>query len=350
VATKQPSEEVLLSIVKELSLQRNFLSDEKIETIYFGGGTPSTIDTKHLFEILDEVFNVFPVSDKAEITIEVNPDDATFNYLSVLSKRFNRLSIGIQSFVEEDLFLLGRKHHADHALEAVLNARKAGFTNVNIDLIYGISENHENWIKTLNTALSLTPEHISAYALTVEEKTILHHKIQQGNRPMMSDNIVENQYDILTKKLSEAGYDHYEISNFSKTGYASKHNSAYWNGKQYLGVGLSAHSFNGNVRQWNVDRIPDYCRAIAQSKIPATVEILSETDKYNEFIMLQLRQKSGLTLSDLSCRFGEKMSDYFKDKVCSYVLSGYVINDGDRFYLPESSFLISDYIMSGLFI
>ena len=422
VATKRHVDEVLSSIVKELSLQRRFLRDERVETIYFGGGTPSIVAAERLFTILDAVYDNFPVADDAEITVEINPDDASLDYLSALSARFNRLSIGIQSFVEEDLSLLGRKHNAEHAREAVLNARKAGFTNINIDLIYALSKsrnflpqrftsplwfprrgkNHKerkalltslrattrnpllnvfpqgipafagmttlsfvctscslwlkkllrrshNWRKTLSMALALAPEHISAYALTVEENTILHRKIQQEHLSMISDNNVENQYNILIKKLSEAGYDHYEISNFSKAGYASKHNSAYWNGTPYLGVGPSAHSFNGDIRQWNVAKIPDYCQAIAQSKIPATSEVLSEIDKYNEFIMLQLRQKSGLTLSDLNRRFGTTLSDYFTDKISPYILSGNVINAGDRFYLPESSFLISDHIISGVF-
>jgi len=350
VATKQRSDEVLSSIVKELSLQRRYLQDEKVETIYFGGGTPSVIETKQIFIILDAVHQFFTVAENAEITIEVNPDDASLDYLSVLSERFNRLSIGIQSFAEDNLLILGRKHHAEHALNAVINARKAGFNNINIDLIYGISDNHENWIKTLNTALALSPEHISAYALTIEERTILQRKIQQKKQPSILDNNIEIQYDILIKKLSEGGYDHYEISNFSKPGYASKHNSAYWNGKEYLGIGPSAHSFNGQIRQWNVSNISDYCQAIAQSEIPAASESLNETDKYNEYIMLQLRQKCGLTLSNLNHRFGKTLSCHFKDKVRPYILSGHIINDGDRFYLPEASFLISDYIISDLFI
>ena len=399
VATKRHVDEVLSSIVKELSLQRRFLRDEKVETIYFGGGTPSVLAAEQLFKILDTVYDTFPVTDEAEITIEINPDDASLDYLSALSARFNRLSIGIQSFVEEDLLLLGRKHKVEHAREAVLNARRAGFTNVNIDLIYSpskpfrrdcvktqrfrhcerseaihtfdnqwiasgyrprndgaihLSHNSRreeyNWMKTLDTALALTPEHISAYALTIEENTILHRKIQQERLSMTSDNSVENQYNILIRKLSEAGYEHYEISNFSKAGYASKHNSAYWNGKPYLGVGPSAHSFNGdNIRQWNVAKITDYCQAIAQSKIPATSEVLSEVDKYNEFVMLQLRQKSGIALSDLNHRFGKTLSDYFTDKIATYLSSGNVINDGDRFYLPESSFLISDLVISDVF-
>jgi oxygen-independent coproporphyrinogen-3 oxidase len=349
VTTKQRVDEVLSFIIKELSLQRHFIKDEKVETVYFGGGTPSVVAAEKLFTILDAVYNLFPVADDAEITIEVNPDDASLDYLSALSGKFNRLSIGIQSFVEEDLSLLGRKHQPQHASEAILNARKTGFENINIDLIYGISPNHENWLKTLDIALTFNPEHISAYALTVEENTLLHHKIKQGKQPTTSDNIIEHQYNILTQKLSEAGYDHYEISNFSKIGYASKHNSAYWNGKSYLGVDPAAHSITGNTRQWNVSKISDYCQAIAQSKIPATVEILSETDKYNEFIMLQLRQKSGLRLSELNQRFGIVLSDYFQNKIRPYISSGHVINNDERFYLPESSFLVSDFIISGLF-
>ena len=349
VATKHRSDEVILSIIKELSLQRHFLQGEKIETIYFGGGTPSVIEAEQLFTVLDAIYNMFSVADNAEVTIEINPDDASPDYIAKLSERFNRLSIGIQSFVEEDLSLLGRKHQPKHALAAISNARKAGFKNINIDLIYGISENHENFLKTLNTALAFNPEHISAYSLTVEENTRLHHKIKQGKQPITSENIIEYQYKMLTQKLSDADYDHYEISNFSKTNYASKHNSAYWNGKPYLGVGPAAHSFNGNIRQWNVSNIAEYCQAIAQSKIPATMEILSETDKYHEYIMLQLRQKSGLTLSDLNRRFGNTLSDYFQNKIHPYILSEHVITDGERFYLPESSFLVSDYVISGLF-
>jgi oxygen-independent coproporphyrinogen-3 oxidase len=350
VATKRYSEEVLHCVIKELSLQRHFLEGEKVETIYFGGGTPSMIEAEKLFTILDAVYNIFPVTDDVEITIEINPDDATPNYLSKLSQRFNRLSIGIQSFVEKDLSLLGRKHNAAHAFDAITNARKAGFDNISIDLIYGINENHENWLKTLDTALSLSPEHISAYALTVEEKTILYNNVKQGNFQTTSDNIVETQYHILTQKLSEAGYDHYEISNFSKPGYASKHNSAYWNGKSYLGVGPSAHSYNGKSRQWNVSNLSEYCQNIAALKVPATMEELTETDKYNEFIMLRLRQKQGLLLSELQRRFGTTFSDYFKEKIRPFILSGHVINDDDnRFYLPESAFLIADYIIAAMF-
>jgi oxygen-independent coproporphyrinogen-3 oxidase len=351
VTTKQHLDDVLAFIVKELHFQRHFFgdTDKKVETVYFGGGTPSLLAPEQLFTILDAVYDIFPVAETAEITIEVNPDDATLDYLSALAKRFNRLSIGIQSFMEEDLALLGRKHNPKHAAEAIVNARNAGFENISIDLIYGISPNHENWTKTLDTALTFNPEHISAYALTVEENTILHHKIKHGEQSPTSDNIVEYQYDILTQKLAAAGYEHYEISNFSKTNYASKHNSAYWNGNAYLGVGPAAHSFTGDARRWNVSKISDYCQAIAQSQLPATVEILSETDKYNEFIMLQLRQKKGLLLSELNRRFGQTLSDYFQDKIRPFLATKHVINTGDRFYLPESSFLISDYIISEAF-
>jgi len=350
VTTQQRTDEVLSLIVKELSLQRDFFGGEKVETIYFGGGTPSAVAPEQLLEILDAIYDLFPVADATEITVEVNPDDATFNYLSALSGRFNRLSIGIQSFMEDDLLLLGRKHQPQHTFEAIANARKAQFDNISIDLIYGISKNHENWIKTLDTALTFNPEHISAYSLTVEENTILHHKIKRGEQPTAADNIVEHQYNILTQKLREADYEHYEISNFAKVGYASKHNSAYWNGKPYLGVGPAAHSFDGDTRRWNVAKISDYCQTIAQSELPATTEILTKTDKYNEFIMLHLRQKAGLNLSDLNRRFGETMSDYFTTKIRPYVASGHIINGADRFYLSETSFLISDHIISGLFM
>jgi oxygen-independent coproporphyrinogen-3 oxidase len=351
IVTAQPQKTVIESITKELSLQRDFLQGEVIETIYFGGGTPSMLPVSWLFEILDAIFKNYSVTENSEITIEVNPDDVSPSYLKLLSARFNRISIGIQSFNAHDLILLGRKHHVEQAQRAFADAREAGFNNISMDFIYGISENDQLWQQNLDIALSLNPEHLSAYALTVEEQSILQRKIQQKKQKNISDAVVECQYLILIQKMKEAGYVHYEISNFAKTGFVSQHNSNYWNGKKYLGVGPSAHSFDGDkIRHWNIKKIDDYCHAIAQNLSPVlSSETLSETDRYNEYIMLNMRRKEGVSLLEIAHRFGSDVATFFNRQIQPYIIYDQVIKHKHSVHLNETAFLISDAIIADLF-
>lgn len=340
---------IIEAISIELQERKQFLQQEMVETIYFGGGTPSLLGADKLSGIIDTIKKHYTVSPTPEITIEANPDDLTIDYLEEVAKIANRLSIGIQSFNDDDLSFIGRSHNAATAIEAFLNARKAGFRNMSIDLIYGISADSALWKKNLDTAVALNPEHISAYALTIEERTVLQARIRQGRYEVVSEDLVERQYQMLTDVLAAAGYEHYEISNFSKPGFQSRHNSSYWEGKSYLGIGPSAHSFNGEVRCWNLSNIQQYYKGITEGSPAFAEEKLTENDKYNEFVMLNLRKSSGIDLRLLKEKFNVFYSDYFVHQITPYIYSGHVIAEENVFRLKESSFLISDGIIADLF-
>jgi oxygen-independent coproporphyrinogen-3 oxidase len=290
--------ELVDSIIKEINLRKEYLSNEGIETIYFGGGTPSLLPIEYIDRIFESIYTNFSVSNAAEITMEANPDDLTTSYIrSIRHTPINRLSIGIQSFDDAHLIEMNRAHNAKQALRCVPEVMDMGIEDVSIDLIYGIQGmGMLGWEKNIEIALNLPINHLSSYCLTVEPKTLLAHKIAKGSSLPINDEDAVSQYEYLLDVTEAAGIPWYEVSNFSKPGKASKHNSSYWKGTPYLGIGPSAHSFDGKSRQWNIKSNSAYIQQLTAGKIPAEIEILNSKDKFNENILTSLRTRKGLSL------------------------------------------------------
>lgn len=301
-------EDYVNALLKEIKMQDIYLGLETVNTIYFGGGTPSLLNEEDLSRIFEALYKNYTISKDAEITLEANPDDINKEQLQTWKKvGINRLSIGTQSFRDSDLEFMKRAHNADEAKNSILLAAENGFDNLTIDLIYGVPGlSNEDWIKNLKTALSLPIQHLSCYALTVEKDTILYHQIRKGQTVAPVDENASEQFDILMQFAKENGFEHYEISNFSKEGFVSKHNSSYWQNEKYLGLGASAHSFNGISRQWNIANNKKYIDSLNENKISFEIENLSETDRLNEYIMTGLRTKWGVDLAYVDLNFGKK--------------------------------------------
>ncbi|HEU4576309.1 MAG TPA: radical SAM family heme chaperone HemW [Chitinophagaceae bacterium] len=293
--------EFVAALLKELELQKNYLAGEAVETIYFGGGTPSLLEAAELDSVLNTLHSIFPVTDGAEITLEANPDDITAAKLIAWnSSGINRLSIGIQSFYDQDLQWMNRAHNSRQAEESISLSQRYGFNNISIDLIYGTPQlSNEHWKVNVQKALSFGIPHLSCYALTVEPKTTLHKQIRLHQTPGVDPDRQSEQFLLLMQWLEEAGYEHYEISNFARPGFRSRHNSSYWQGKKYLGLGPSAHSFNGASRQWNIANNKRYIDAVVNNIVPCEKEELSAVQKINEYIMTSLRTAEGLHLEKL---------------------------------------------------
>jgi len=307
------------ALVKELEIRKDEIN-ETIETIYFGGGTPSLLTNEELELIIDEVYNNYTVSTHPEITLEANPDDLTNQRVKGLSKtRINRLSIGIQSFFEDDLKRMNRAHSSKEAKQCLEEAKKY-FDNITIDLIYGIPDmSLEKWNKNLQSAFNFGVNHISSYALTVEPKTALDLFIKKGKYPPINEELALKHFNHLIAETNKQGFVQYEISNFGKPDYFSKHNSAYWQGKPYLGIGPSAHSFDGQTRSWNVSNNIKYLKAINNNELPRTVEILSINDRYNEYIMTSLRTIWGVSLQKVESEFGQTFKQHLNSSAEKYI-------------------------------
>jgi len=297
--------ELLNSIKKELEIRKNDVGSEIIETIYFGGGTPSLLTFEELKAIFEVIYSNYKVTSKAEITLEANPDDLTSEKILELSKLpINRLSIGIQSFFEDDLTFMNRAHTAEESKKCLEEALLY-FDNITIDLIYGVPNmTSEKWLKNLKIAFEFRVPHISSYALTVEEKTALSNFIKKGKVPAIDENLALEHFNILVAETEKQGFEQYEISNFGKPNYFSKHNTSYWLGEKYVGIGPSAHSYNGFERSWNVSNNAKYIKAIAENKLPQSIEVLSEKDKFNEYIMTGLRTSWGVDLLRIERTYG----------------------------------------------
>jgi oxygen-independent coproporphyrinogen-3 oxidase len=291
---------VLEAMVKEIEGRSKELV-APVQTVYFGGGTPSLLDHKDWELIKKALASNFDLSQLEEFTIEANPDDLTTGYLGVLKRvGVNRLSVGIQSFFNHHLKWMNRAHDGREAIQCVDDAQQMGFDNISIDLIYGIPEmTMKEWEYNLDTAIELNVQHISAYHLTVEPKTQLAHAVKKGSVLPVEDVTSEEQYDLLCQKLLAAGFVHYEISNFGKEGYFSRHNSAYWLGKPYLGIGPAAHSYDGEVRKWNISNNTTYCEQLEKGEWPQTVELLTPTERFNEHLLIGLRTIWGCDLEEL---------------------------------------------------
>lgn len=303
-------EEMISALRHELFLRKNEIT-EPVDTIYFGGGTPSVLSNNEINLLIDEIYQLFSVAEKLEITLEANPDDLTADRIKELAQsKINRLSIGIQSFFDEDLKMMNRAHNATEAWNSLQEAKKY-FDNISIDLIYGIPEmTLDRWQQNVQKALGLNIPHISSYALTVEPKTALATLIKNGKIPTPDDGVAHEHFLLLIEMLEKAGFIHYELSNFGKPDYFSKNNSAYWLGKNYLGIGPSAHSFNGENRSWNIANNSLYINAIQQDKLPNEVEVLCKNDRYNEYVMTGLRTVWGVSLEKIKVDFGQNYLDY----------------------------------------
>jgi oxygen-independent coproporphyrinogen III oxidase len=304
-------DEMVLALVKEIAMRKSEFENEIIETIYFGGGTPSRLQISDLKLLIDSVYENYKVSENPEITIEANPDDLSEEYIIELSKiGVNRLSIGIQSFFEDDLKMMNRAHNADEAKKSLEIATQY-FDNISLDLIYGIpGMSNKKWKQNIETALSFGINHISSYALTVEPKTALKKLIESGKIKNPKDEVAQEHFEILVETLTNNGFIHYELSNFGKENYFSRNNSSYWLGKKYIGIGPSAHSYNGISRSWNIANNSNYIKSINENKLPNETEILSKTDIYNEYVMTGLRTIWGISLNKIETDFGLEYLEY----------------------------------------
>ncbi|UUV21884.1 radical SAM family heme chaperone HemW [Paenimyroides aestuarii] len=342
-------EEMIAALHRELFLRRNEIT-EPVETIYFGGGTPSVLSNNEINLLVDAIYQLFDVVQKPEITLEANPDDLTADRIKELAlSKINRLSIGIQSFFDEDLKMMNRAHNADEAWNSLQEAKKY-FDNISIDLIYGIPEmTVDRWQQNVQKALDLNIPHISSYALTVEPKTALATLIKNGKIPMPDDGVAHEHFLLLIEMLEKSGFIHYELSNFGKPDYFSKNNSAYWLGKNYLGIGPSAHSFNGENRSWNIANNSLYINAIQQDKLPSEEEVLSKNDRYNEYIMTGLRTVWGVSLEKIKSDFGQYYLDYLLKNTEIFLINEQLIIENNILKTTLKGKFFCDGIASELF-
>lgn len=344
-------DEMVLALAKEIEMRKSEFQDEIVETIYFGGGTPSILQIADLKFLIDAVYKNYKVVENPEITVEANPDDLTENRIIELSNnKVNRLSIGIQSFFEDDLQLMNRAHNVEEAKKC-LEIATHYFDNISIDLIYGVPEmSNEKWLQNIETALSFGVPHISSYALTVEPKTALHSFIQKGIIPQPDDEVAQEHFQILVDKLSENGFIHYELSNFGKENYFSKNNSSYWLGKKYIGIGPSAHSYDGKNRGWNVSNNSLYIKSIQENKLPIEIETLTKTDRYNEYIMTGLRTIWGVSFERIEQEFGKTYLDYLNQQAAKFIEDHLLFVDDNILRTTKKGKFLSDGIASDLFL
>lgn len=342
---------MIQALCSELELRKDEFKGEVVETLYFGGGTPSVLETEEIRKIIDTVYANYTVSNGPEITLEANPDDLSEEKIKQLSRSpINRLSMGIQSFFDEDLRWMNRAHTAQQSMQ-MASLANLYFDNVSIDLIYGIpGMGNERWIQNIEKALSLNVPHISSYALTVEPKTALASFIKKGIVEAVADEMAQQQHSILMELLEAEGFVNYEISNFGRPGYFSRNNTAYWQGKKYIGIGPSAHSYNGRERSWNINNNAKYMSGIHRGELPNEIESLSPLDRYNEYVMTGLRTISGVSLSRVKNEFGPQFQEYLLRQAHKYVDEQLLRLNGDNLvWTPKGKFLI-DGIAADLFM
>ena len=344
-------EEMIKALSREMILRKNEFKDEVVDCIYFGGGTPSVLETSEVNSLVQAVYDNYTVSSNPEITLEANPDDLSKEKISQLAaSRINRLSIGVQSFFEEDLKLMNRAHNAQEAVDCITLSRKH-FQNNSLDLIYGIpGMSNARWEENIDKALSLEVPHISAYALTVEPKTALENFIKKGIIPPVKDEVAQEHHRILVDKMEAAGYENYEFSNFGKPGFHSRNNTAYWEGKSYIGIGPGAHSYNGKRRAWNVSNNPKYIKTITVGELPQEVEELSKTDRYNEYVMTRLRTAKGVSLQAVKEQFGTTYYDYLQKQAEPHLQEHLLFEENDFLVVTKKGKFLSDGIASDLFM
>lgn len=340
-------ENIVNAIVKEIDIRKEYLANKDIKSIYFGGGTPSVLTYNHFSKIFKAVFSTYNVSESAEITFEANPDDLTPDFFdSIQSLPFNRISIGIQSFDDEDLKRINRRHNSWQAIEAVSNAQKAGFRNISIDLIYGLPfQTLQKWENQLNKALNLNIQHISAYGLTYEEETELWKQKERNEINVVDDVTMNEMYLLLVDKMIANDFETYEISNFAKQNFRSVHNSSYWKQEPYIGIGPAAHSYNLHSRQWNVASITGYQKAIESNSTYFEIEHLTTNDKYNDYVMVSLRTSEGIDIEYIKNEFGTELATYCLQNSEPYIESMKIIRKGDKVSLTTDGILISNQII-----
>lgn len=354
VTNNQLKQDYIEAVCKELYLRKHFFQDihlknnqfdPVVNTVYFGGGTPSCLDESDFEKIFNAIYDCFGTSFE-EVTIECNPDDITLSYAKTLKKYANRISLGIQTFNNDQLKLINRRHNAEEAIKAVNIIKEVGISNISIDLIFGFpKETLADWLFDINQAIKLDVQHVSAYSLMFEEGTKLYHLLQKEKIEQISEELSVEMYDVLIDKLSEAGLAQYEISNFAKPGFESRHNSSYWNETPYLGVGPSAHSYNLSTRSWNVSNVSQYVKSISKGILPLEEEQIDEITRYNDLITTALRTKEGIHLNTLQ----EDYAQYLLEQSSEFVKEGTMIKTSDnRLALTRKGYYISDAIMAEL--
>ena len=343
-------DEMVAALQKEMGLRKGELH-APVESIYFGGGTPSMVTAAQIKALIHEVYLHFDVVAYPEITLEANPDDLTKPYLSALKESgVNRLSIGIQSFHDKELELMNRAHNRKQALQSVLWAQEL-FDNISIDLLYGTPHTtFEDWQKNLETALALDVPHISSYALTLEPKTALDHFVKKGVVSLLDEKEVEHQFLYLVDVLTQTGYEHYELSSFGKPGYRSRNNTAYWQGKPYLGIGPSAHGYDGENRYWNMSNNAAYLKEIAQGQIPQTTEKLRVIDKFNEAIMIGLRASWGVSLQAMETALGLRYRIHLEQQAQRFIHQGLLQIENQSLKTTSKGAFLADGIAADLFL
>ena len=339
-------------VLKELKLRNNSISDRTIKTVYFGGGTPSLLPTDNIKRIISGLGDFFTVDPNAEITIEVNPDDVTLE----LAEKYqaigiNRVSIGVQSFNNDELIFLGRRHDVSKAVEAIRTFRKAGITNICIDLIYGLPNSTlKSWEQSLSVALELDIQHLSCYHLTYEEGTPLTRRVAKGAVTPLDEDLSRNQFDLLREMSHESGYVHYEISNLAKPGYISKHNSGYWLSEEYLGLGPSAHSFNGSMRWWNPSSITGWQKGVDSGEFPVNMEVIDSVTRFNELLITRLRTMWGVNLDEVANGFSIEIYNHLRKKIIPFIGSSKLVMENNTIKIPPKHYFVSDSIVNELII
>ncbi len=344
--------EMLKSMHKEIKERKDFLNGKEVSSIYFGGGTPSILSISEIKHLIQTIYTLYSVNEDAEITVECNPDDLTDPKLSSYKKiGVNRLSIGVQSFADADLKFMNRSHNAKEAIKSIELAKKVGFENITIDLIYGLpNQTLKQWRKNLDIMFSLGIQHFSAYSLTIEEKTALYHLVKNEKVKVLSDKKTISQFNLLQVKAKEQGFIHYEISNFGKQGYFSKHNTAYWTGNHYLGIGPSAHSFNGTSRRWNISSNKKYIEGVLANSSYSETENLTNDQQYNEYIFTSLRTIWGIDKATILKRYGNEIALYFLKEIKKWEAKKYIVAVSNIYTLTSKGKIFADAIASDLFI
>lgn len=341
----------LHGLLKEIELRTDYLENDTVSTVYFGGGTPSLLSESDLAKINHALFSSFSIAPGAEFTLEANPDDINPATLHALKNNgVNRLSIGVQSFYDDDLLWMNRAHNAMQAMECVRMAQSVGFNNLSIDLIYGTPTlSDERWLHNLQMAVTLNVPHLSCYALTVEPQTALHHLIEKKQTAPVNNEDQARQFLLMTDFLTSAGYEHYEISNFALPGMRSRHNSSYWSGEKYIGLGASAHSYNGTSRQWNVANNALYIQSLERGRVPFDQEVLTPVQQLNEYIMTSLRTIEGTDVLFIEQKFGKKSATDLLRNSEKFVERGWMQYYQNHFLLTREGKLFADGIASDLF-
>lgn len=337
---------VIEAMHSELEEQSKYLNDKQIRTIYFGGGTPSLLPPRELQHLIDHTAKLYDCSGVSEVTVEANPDDITAEYVKELRHtNINRVSLGVQSFDDKELRFMNRRHTAEEASQAVKRLQDAGIGNITIDLIFGVDGFGEDVLeRSIQTALSLGVQHISAYHLTIECATAFYRRVQRGEMKEVDEECSEREYAIIEKRLCDAGFEHYEVSNYALKGFRSQHNSSYWSGAEYLGIGPGAHSFNGTERHWSVQSLSDYAL-----KREYESEILTDKERYNEYVMTSLRRCEGVDTQYIKEHFGEQKYSKVISEAQRWIASGDLVLDGSRLKIPTSRFLVSDAVIESFF-